>query len=168
MATGRADHYRAALLALEHQKADYLNQIKDLDGLIAGIARQIQLIEGPLAPSALGAEQMGVRLPMSADLDAFRGISVRWGILKFLGEIASTPMTSGEITRALEAGGMKSKAERFAGNVSAVLSVMKAEGREEVEVVGDGRYQLTQHGRQVWDHIKVSPKYRNRLSPNIS
>lgn len=167
MATGRADNYRATLADLEQRKADYLKEIKELDGLIAGIAKQVQLIEGTPVHSSLFDQAAISRIDRPADPNAFRNMSVRWGILKLLGENQiGLSMSSSEIAKELEAGGVETRGERFVGNVSAVVSAMKQKG--EVEVAEEGRYRLTAHGREAWDHIRHSPKYRERLIPIAS
>lgn len=171
MANTRADQYRLTLATLEQQKADYVNQINDLDGLIAGIAKQIHLIEGgaPVyrAPIDQPAMNRADRAP-SFDGNAFKNMSVRWAILKLFGESpVGRSMSSSEIAKALETGGADtSGAVRFVGNVSAVVSGMKQ--KEEIEGAEEGRYRLTIRGKEAWDHIKNSGKYLDRLTPIAS
>ena len=89
----------------------------------------------------------------------FDGMSVRWAILKYYNEFATDADGRGttEIAEALTSGGVRSGSQNFVANVSAVVSVMK--GREELEFV-DGKYRLTTRGRETWQTIKTSRKYR--------
>lgn len=168
MVTGRADHYRATLADLEQRKADYLNEIKELDGLIAGIAKQIQLIESLPVPPPLSDQSAISRIvPQTVDPHAFKNMSVRWAILKLFGENQiGLSLPSSEIAKALETGGVETRGERFVGNVSAVVSAMKQKG--EIEAAEEGRYRLTVGGREAWNHIQHSQKYLQRLIPIAS
>jgi len=152
--------YEAVLRDLQERRANYVNAINELDAMIAGIGRQLQAmgVEVPVVAS---------RPPLAAnaydevdETEKYAHMSVRWAILKLLA-VANRPMGTGEIAKALEAGGVESKGQRFSSIVSAVLSEMKSK-KGEVESVEDGLYRLTSQGREAWDHIEKSPRYRYR------
>jgi len=149
--------YQAVLRDLETKRASYVNAINELDVMIAGIARQIQGLTGA-APTT--ASQRPVVADSPNDSQPFASMSVRWAILKLLAS-AGRPMATGEIAKALEAGGVESKGQRFSSIVSAVLSDMKSK-KDEVESVEDGCYRLTEQGREAWEHIERSARYRYR------
>jgi hypothetical protein len=90
---------------------------------------------------------------VSADPLKYATVSVRWAILLLLSE-AAEPLGVPDIKTALEAGGIRSRAEDFKNNVSSVLSVMKS-ARQEVDVV-DGKWQITETGRSAIDYIKAT------------
>lgn len=88
---------------------------------------------------------------------------MRWSVLWHLAEFAHGYEKTGEIAKALEAGGYQTKGSGPFGNmVSAVLSKMKSMG--EVESDKDGGYQLTDVGRHAWHMIKQGAKFRAAIS----
>lgn len=91
----------------------------------------------------------------------YSGLSVRWAILFLLSE-AVAPMGTAEIADALTKGGVHSNAQRFVGNVSAILSGMVKERGEVVQE--ESGYSITPHGRDVWDGIKRTPQWLRRDS----
>ena len=141
----------------------YANAVNELDGVIDGIWRQIEAISR--LPDVDGGAAGDFAQPPHAEgpLGPFSGMSVRWAILKLLAEDGGTPMATGDIAKKLEEGGVKSKGQRFASIVSAVLSDMR-NNKGEVETVADGLYLLTQKGHEVWDTIKKSARYRHPAS----
>jgi hypothetical protein len=149
--------YQGVLKDLEARRASYVSSINELDVMIAGISRQIQARTG-IAPTL--ASQAPVSTASPNESQRFAHMSVRWAILKLLAA-AERPVTTGEIAKALEAGGVESKGQRFSSIVSAVLSDMKSK-KEEVESVEDGCYRLTSQGREAWEHIEQSARYRYR------
>jgi hypothetical protein len=164
----RADRYRVALAELEEQRADYVNQINDLDAIIAGIKRQIVALEGDQVVRAYAIASKTSARPAQVSPetspDEFKGMSVRWGILKFFGERPDGfTATTAEIAQALETGGYETKGQRFVGNVSAVISSMKDKAGPEI-ASENGVCRLTDVGRQVWEGIRRSPRYANRLT----
>jgi len=98
-------------------------------------------------------------------LAPYAGMSVRWAILYLLSG-KEQAMTTDEIADVLKNGGVTSNAQRFAGNVSAILSGMRNE-RQEVEQVAEG-YRITQHGRDVWEGIKRTPQWVERHASSIA
>ena len=98
---------------------------------------------------------------------SYSGLSTRWAILFLLAENSDgMPMGRGEIAKALTDGGITSSAQSFASNVSAVLSGM-ANDRKEVEQVTGGGYQITAHGRDVWEGIKRTAQWGSRIAATV-
>jgi hypothetical protein len=161
MSSELVEHYKAVLADLQRRRDDYANAINELDGMIEGINRQIKVLEAlpPLPANIPASEPLQFVIPNARR--KYVGISVRWAVLNFLAEDAKGPRNTAEIAQALQEGGVRSEGQRFNSIVSAVLSDMKNK-KEEVETVDDGRYQLTQRGREAWDHIKQTAQYRNR------
>jgi hypothetical protein len=99
--------------------------------------------------------------PLPRASGQYGGLSTRWAILYLLAEFAAEPMGRSEIAKALTEGGITSSAQSFASNVSAVLSGM-ANDRKEVVQVENGGYQITEHGREVWEGVKRTPQWASR------
>jgi Mn-dependent DtxR family transcriptional regulator len=72
---------------------------------------------------------------------------------------------TGELASALLEGGYRSQADRFPNLVSAALSGMKIKG--EVETSEDDGYRLTKQGRQTWESIRHSSKFRHAISNEL-
>ncbi|MEK7994252.1 MAG: hypothetical protein AAB403_10650 [Planctomycetota bacterium] len=147
------EHYAAVLRDLEVRRAQCQRELTELEQIIGGIRKQLSV------PISVGSS-----LPNVAG--KFANMSVRWAILNLLAEESTAPMTTPAVADALRLGGISSDGKNFNSNVSAVLSTMANE-RKEVESTEHG-YVITQHGRQVWESIKASPKWQNRASSNGS
>ncbi len=100
-------------------------------------------------------------LTAARTVGSYSGLSTRWAILYLLAENSSEALGRAEIAKALTEGGITSTARSFASNVSAVLSGMANE-RNEVEQVGSGGFQITAHGRDVWEGVKRTPQWSAR------
>lgn len=160
------EHYRAVLSDLERQRNMYALKINEIDQAIASLHRLIpedakpELPPPPVVNAAYRAE-----VPHGK----FTGMSVRWAILYLLSEMATGPMTTGEIAAALRSGGIQSAAAKFAGNVSAILSVMRSQ-RAEVVSVGEG-WTISENGKQAWAHIRAKREADQQAtlisSPNV-
>jgi hypothetical protein len=127
-------------------------RLRDLHEKIAGLYREI----GVLVPSPALTERRVV--PFQPE-QKYAMISVHWAILHLLSE-AKQPMTTAEIAEALAAAGVKTKAANFVNNVSSMLSTtLRPKGEEEVEA-SDGRWRLTETGRNKTAFIVASSKFR--------
>jgi hypothetical protein len=93
-------------------------------------------------------------------------LSVRWAALWHLGEFAKGPMRNSEIADAIRAGGYQSSAGSFPNAVSAVLSAMRAKG--EIDGNVEIGYFLTDKGRQIWETIKRSERFRTTIEHSSS
>jgi hypothetical protein len=156
------DHYRAVLADLEQRRSRIQSELRDVDETITRI-RRLMSTQTTLFASAPTSGSPIVAVSQSR----YTGMSVRWAILCLLAEDAPTRLGTGEIAQILKDGGITSNSQNFSSNVSAVLSVM-SNSRGEVEQV-EGAYQITTRGRDVWNGIKLTAQYRNRLaSPDAS
>lgn len=140
------EQYRAVLDDLMGQRTQLQYKIGEIDTAVAALRRLM-----PHEEIAVEKDSQQV-LPMQMN-GRYVGMSTRWAILSLLTEHATGPMTTGEIADALQAGGMKSNARSFAGNVSAVLSGMNHE-RNEVDA-GPSGWVITGTGKSAWIHIKA-------------
>lgn len=166
-------HYEAVLNAERAERERLcaeirrLNQLlKQKDAVISALATSLSNDDAvmrskakPLPfpqPVGLGAA------PAAPENQIYAGISVRWAILSLMTDHApAESLGTAEMADALTAGGVRSGGLNFAANVSAVVSDM-VKNRNELEPIGEGKYRITQHGREVWQAIKVSRRYRNR------
>jgi hypothetical protein len=129
-------------------------RLRDLNERIAGLYREMG---SPVPPTVA---TVGERKIVTLQPDQkYSMISVHWAILHLLSE-AKQPMTTAEIADALTAAGVKTKAANFVNNVSAMMSTtLRTRGEEEVEAK-DGRWQLTDVGRNKTAFIVASSKFR--------
>ena len=141
------EHYNAVLRDIRAKQAKYRQELAELD--------QAEIAIGKLLASQAS---LFTAIPQSNPAARYSNMSVRWAVLNLLSEDATGPLATPEIARRLEEGGITTKGARFSSIVSAVISTMKAKG----EVEGEGTYQLTQMGREAWQHIKITPRYMNR------
>ena len=87
----------------------------------------------------------------------YASISVRWAILDLLSE--SSPLSTADIADILKREGVATRAANFTNNVSAVLATTM-KGAEEVQQTSDGKWELTEKGKNAIYHIRTSPKFR--------
>ncbi len=156
------EHYRAVLDDLQRQRDLYHLKIDEVDQAIASLHRLIPedakhelptpVFTGPASP-----------VPKPG---RYSGMSVRWAILNLLSEVATRPMSTGEIAVALREGGITSGAAKFAGNVSAVLSGMSKQRGEVTS--GENGWTISPIGRQAWAHIRAKRESQQlTISPNV-
>lgn len=145
-------HYQAVLRDLELRRTRCQSELADIEQTISGIRKL-------LAKDAT----LFAQIPQSAAPEStgkYAGMSVRWGVLRYLAEEAKGPVTTAVIAAALQEGGMTTRGRDFANNVSAVISGM-VRTRNEAEAV-EGGYQITENGRHAWAAIKMTPQYQAR------
>jgi hypothetical protein len=157
------EHYLAVLADLRTRKTRLESELRDVD---AGIAA-IQRLSGagvPLGSFVVDDEPPPPMrfVPEPPAEPRFGNMSVRWATLWHLAEFADGFDKTGEIARALRAGGYRTEASHFGNMVSAVLSKMRNDG--EVETNEDGGYRLTEKGRQTWQLIRQGSKFKNAVS----
>lgn len=149
--------YQDTLRDLKLRHAKCREELQAIERAIAGLepllARDASLLTQIPQPVAVEPKQ-----PIASG--DYAGISVRWGVLKFLAEDAIGMSSTAEIADALRAGGMTSSGRDFVSNVSAVISVM-VNKRGELIAHG-GTYGLTDAGRAAWNAIKSTTAYQNR------
>lgn len=155
------DHYQAVLRDLEQRRTRLQAELKDVEETAGRIRKLMSPQVSLFGPTPT------IPVPsVAVSQSRYSGMSVRWAILCLLAEDAPRPLGTGEIAQILRDGGITSQSRSFNSNVSAVLSVM-ANNRGEVETI-EGGYRLTAHGRDVWNGIKLTPQYQNRLSAGAS
>jgi hypothetical protein len=141
------EQYRAVLDDLMKQRAQLSFRITEIDSAVAALRRL-------MPPEEISAPKNSQpSLPM-AESGKYTGMGVRWAILALLTEDATSPLTTGQIADALQAGGMTSNAKSFSGNVSAVLSGMNHDKQEVVS--GSDGWSISEKGRNAWIHIKAT------------
>jgi hypothetical protein len=156
------EHYRAVLDDLQRQRDLYHLKINEINQAIASLHRLIPDEAKQELPPVIYSNTTAVPPPPGK----FSGMSVRWAILNLLSEVATGPMSTGEIAAALREGGITSGAANFAGNVSAVLSVM---GKQKGEVTSvENGWVISPIGRQAWAHIRAKRESQQlTISSNV-
>ena len=158
------EHYRAVLEDLQRQRNVFRLKINEVDQAIASLHRlipeDVKPEFQPLAPVNGSAK------PQAGQTNRYSGMSVRWAILYLLSEVAIGPMGTGEVATVLREGGITSTAKNFAGNVSAILSVMANEKKEARAV--DGKWEISETGKQAWAHIRVKRESQQQLAISSS
>jgi hypothetical protein len=129
------------------QVSELQRQLRELDNLIAGISRIISPTNSVAATSP--------------DVRKYANISVRWAILDLL-STAAAPMATADIAEALRNEGVVTKATNFTNNISAVVSSTMKGVKGEVAQTSDGKWELTDRGRNSIVHIRTSTEFRRR------
>lgn len=150
----------AKRIVVHSEVATGQKRLRELDDKISGLYREM---DTPIPVQALIRAPSSVQTPPN---QKYASISVHWAILHALSE-AKGPMTTSEIAEALTKGGVKTRAANFANNVSAVLTTNMRPAREEEVEVNDGRWSLTEIGRNKITFIVASVKFR-RACPWIA
>jgi hypothetical protein len=146
----QAEHYRAVLADLQKQRELHQFKIAEIDKAVASLHR---LIPDDAKEELPAPNYSNIPVNPAVKTGRFSGMGVRWAVLNLLSEVATGPMSTGEIAAALKDGGVHSEAAKFAGNVSAVLSVMCRQ-KGEVTASGNG-WTISAIGRQAWAHIRA-------------
>jgi hypothetical protein len=154
----QAEHYRAVLDDLQKQRELHQFKITEIDKAVASLHRLIPEDAKQELPTP---DYSNVPINPVPQSGRYSGMSVRWAILNLLSEVATGPMNTGEIAAALREGGVLSGAAKFAGNVSAVLSVM-CKQKGEVTSNGNG-WVISAIGRQAWAHIRAKREAQQQL-----
>ena len=139
--------YEAVLHDLEADRDQTQEQLATLQAKVKELNQSIATLSARLNidPSS--------RAPVTARPSfQYANMSVRWAILNLLND--SEPMTTPAIAEALKTGGVESRAANFTNNVSAVLSTNMKELHKEVEQLPDGKWQLTETGKNAIAHIR--------------
>jgi hypothetical protein len=159
----QVEHYRAVLADLQQQRDLHHLKINEIDQAISSLRK---LIPDDAKQEIPMPELANVPQNPAIKAGKYSGMSVRWAILSLLSEDATRPMNTGEIAIALQEGGITSGAANFAGNVSAVLSVM---GKQKGEVTsGDNGWIISPIGRQAWAHIRAKRESQQlTISSNV-
>jgi hypothetical protein len=146
------DHYCQARDQTQAQLNDLLAQLKEKNNTIASLSRELY---GDSAPVFTKPTSQKYAL-----------ISVRWAILDLL--TTSAPLTTADIADILKREGVTTKAANFLNNISAVLSTTMKIGAQEVQQTSDGKWELTEKGKNAAYHIRTSPKFRRNCPYSIA
>jgi len=149
------EQYRAVLDDLMKQRNELQFKMGEIDHAVAAL-RRLMPIEEKSSPK--DSQQA---LPIVTH-GKYADMSTRWAILWLLSEDAPSPLSTGQIADALQAGGMTSGAKSFAGNVSAVLSGMNHE-KGEVLASNNG-WTISERGKNAWIHIKASRERKPQIT----
>ncbi|HWY19817.1 MAG TPA: hypothetical protein VNX26_01285 [Candidatus Acidoferrum sp.] len=152
------NHYDAVLHDLEAQRTDVQQQVSTLQARLNDLHHSISTISKCLIPDTASSSPLPPSRPAS---DKYAFMSVRWAILDLLSD--SQPKTTPEIAEALIAAGVKTRAANFANNVSAVLSTAMRDQHAEVRQVPDGKWELTEKGKDASDYIRSTPRFRSAV-----
>lgn len=168
MSASIGEHYQAVLADLRHKRGRLASELAEVESTIS-VIEKLWSTAGTVPSGARTSPQADpvvapwnqfgtVSQAPSDDFD-YSKVSVRWAVLGLLATVATGPMTTGAVTRALQARGVhKEGVSRFGNIVSAVLSNLRVKG--EVEVIGNTGYQLTPAGRTMWAHIRATHKFQ--------
>lgn len=143
-------YYKGVLEDLESKKAPLKAQIAELEQLIEGIRKNM--------PSKLLNALMTTPLASTEPEERFKNMSMRWAILQYLSEVTPESRPTSDIASSLISGGFPNSLN-FNSKVSAILSQMAAKNEA---VRDDQEWKISQHGRDIWEAIKVGDKYINR------
>lgn len=146
--TDLKSQYEAVLHDLEADRDQTQQQLAALQAKIRELNQSITTLTTRLNLDPSSRASVMTRPPSQL----FANMSVRWAILNLLND--SEPMTTPAIAEALKTGGVESRAANFTNNVSAVLSTNMKELHKEVEQLPDGKWQLTETGKNAIAHIR--------------
>lgn len=148
-------HVDAVLQLLEAEKEQVQKQVA------AGQARLQELHASILTVKSLNSSAQSLQSFSSRPQHLkYAYISVHWAILDLLHD--SGTMFTAAIADALKAAGVRTRAANFVNNVSAVLSTTMKE-HNEVQLLPDGRWELTETGIEKIEHIRTTPKFRRGI-----
>ena len=145
-------HVDAVLQLLEAEKDQVQKQVAAGQARLQEINASIGTVKS-LNSSAPPLQSFSSRPPHLK----YATISVRWAILDLLHD--SGAMFSAAIADALKAAGVRTRAANFVNNVSSVLSTTMKE-HDEVQLLPDGRWELTENGIKAIEHIRTTVKFR--------
>jgi hypothetical protein len=164
------EHYKAILAAERADVQQWENEKQQLEIRIdqgnASIARLLAKLNayeesaGAMGRPATTAMQVSPPVTSVPDRLRYAGMSVRWAILYLMADSAMDSLTARQIAEALISGGVRTNGQSFNANVSAVVSVMVRKSGELERAREFGAYRITPRGREVWDTIKGSKRYR--------
>jgi hypothetical protein len=138
------DHYCQARDATQAQLNESQAKLKEQNNTIASLSRELYGTTAPVFTRAISQK--------------YALISVRWAILDLLA--GSGPLSTADIADILKRQGVTTKAANFLNNVSAVLSTTMKIGAQEVQQNPDGKWELTEKGKNAMSHIRTSPKFK--------
>ncbi|SRR6266536_1375643 len=159
LATEVKTSYEVVLRDLQAERDVVQQQLDNLHAQLKEINSGISTVSKRLHPDSPSSHSpLSFRPPNQK----YANTSVRWAILDLLAD--SEAMTTAQIAETIKAGGVPTRASNFVNNVSAVLTTTMKEKHKEVQQLPDGRWELTDNGRNAIAHIRTNPKFRRGLS----
>ena len=156
LSNDKKTQYETVLHDLEEERRQKQEQIAALNTDVRDLNASINTLSKRINPDA---PEPYPSTPIRPALK-YANTSVRWAILDLLHD--SDPMATGEIADALKAGGIRTDAQNFENNVSAVLTTTMKQSGEAAQVAD--KWALTERGKQKIEHIRTTPRYRRALS----
>lgn len=147
--------YEAVLHDLEVERQQVQQHVGALQSRLKELHNSISTLSKRIDPDA--PPPLRPLTPTRPPSQKYAHISVRWAILDLLND--SPAMATSEIAETLKSAGVQTRAANFANNVSAVLSTTMKE-HNEVQQLSDGKWELTENGKQAIAHIRTTPKFR--------
>lgn len=175
MSSNLVEHFAYVLKHLEREIAEVEQKLNGLQAemiqvqadrnallkLVAELEkrRDLAVLAPPPTVSGFIVRQTPTVAP--AEPGHFSNLSMRWAILRLLGEFSpGIPLINEDIANRLRDGGFNNGTPlKFRANVNSVLSRMAT--NKEVEKV-DAGYVLTSWGRTEWDGIRKGEKFASR------
>ena len=155
-------HYDAVLHDLESEKVEVQQQVGALQARLKELHTSILTLSKRLDPNTpLSPSSISSRPPNQK----YSNISVRWAILDLLND--SPAMATAEIADTLLKSGIQTRATNFANNVSAVLTTTMKEEHQEVQQLPDGKWELTDKGKDAIEYIRTTSKFLGALHGRI-
>jgi|ERR1035437_2284438 hypothetical protein len=155
--------YVAVLEDLDRERTDIQRELGGLQKRLRELDNTITTLRRRVDPAYQPSQRPLLEMPIQPvqtypPEEKYAYIGVRWAVLHLLSE--SDPLSTADIAEKLKAAGVRTKAANFSNNVSAVLTTtMRTKGSEEVEAI-DGKWRLTELGRNKIAHIVTSEDFR--------
>jgi len=150
--------YEMVILDLETEAKQVKEQLAAMQAKLRELQNSITTLRNRLHPDTPYTPSNN--LSPRFQNQKYANISVRWAILDLLKD-SSVAMNTAEIAETLKASGIQSRAANFLNNVSAVLSSTMQREHNEVRQVNDGKWELTERGKNAIDHIRSTPKFQD-------
>jgi hypothetical protein len=153
--------YEIVLRDEEQERDELLQQISGLQSRLKEVQGHISHVSRKLTEDTPSNNPLAQTPLVPRTNHRYALTSVRWAVLDLLSN--SEPMTTAAVAEALKAAGVQTRATNFANNVSAVLSTTMRDKRSEVHQLDDGRWELTENGKNSIAYIRTTPKFRRAL-----
>jgi hypothetical protein len=148
--------FEATIRYLEAERIEIMQQLAPLQARL----REVQGTQATLLKRVNLDTALQPPTPIRPTSQKYARISVRWAILDLLND--SDGMTTAEISEALMAGGIQTRANNFTNNVSAVLTSTMQKDHQEVEQLSDGsgKWKLTLTGVSAISYLRSTEKFQ--------
>ena len=148
--------YEVVVRDLEAERQKIQEQLGALQARLKELHNSISTLYKRINPDASPSSQTPA--PSRPPNQKYANMSVRWAILDLLVD-SQKAMATAEIADALLVAGVQTRAANFANNVSAVLSTTMREEHNEVQQLPDGKWELTEKGKEAIEYIRTTSKF---------